>query len=429
MVAVSACMLGQLRPVETPRSPLFSLSPVKLAPHTTGGRRSPLALLVVALVLLVMPMESLAQGERVPTAPDSGIQPPEVSASNIYVFDATAGVELYARNADQRVPIASTVKIATALVVMANTELDEEVTILESDLVEPPFSDMGVNGLTAGDTFTVEQLLVGLLVPSGSDAANALARHIGMNLADTEDPETGFNAFVDEMNNYVLSIGLKNTRFSNPAGDDSDNNYSSAHDLARLGGRLMRDQTLRAIVAQPTMSLKSIGPEQRPYADDGTNQLLGQRGVVGIKTGSTPDAGACLVSSRQVNDGRNTVITVVLGSDLAYDANDMIATDGRWADTEAIFNAMDDTFRWVAPAADGVFPGLDEQMAVWGVSMQEPPPIPVPNDPAYAIRYQLVLVPPDGEKATGRVLLYYGEDEVGSLPVYPTEANQTQVAA
>jgi D-alanyl-D-alanine carboxypeptidase len=288
---------------------------------------------------------------------------------------------------------------------------------------------MGVNGLTAGDTFTVEQLLVGLLVPSGSDAANALARHVGMSLADTDDPESGFNAFVDEMNNYVLSIGLKNTRFTNPSGDDSDNSYSSAHDLARLGGRLMRDQTLRAIVNQPAMSLTSIGPEQRPYEEPGTNQLLGQRGVVGIKTGSTPEAGACLIGARSVNDGRNTVITVVLGSDLAYDANDIITTDGRWGDTEAIFNAMDDTFRWVAPAAEGVFPGLDEQMSVWGVSMQEPPAIPVPNDPTYAIRYQLVLVPPDGEKATGRVLLYYGEDEVGFLPVYPTETAQTQAAA
>lgn len=409
---------------------MFSLFPVKTAPNTTPGRALRLALFVVALVLFVMPAVSLAQDERVPTAPDSGIQPPEVSAGNVYVYDATAAVELYARNADQRVPIASTVKIATALVVMANAELDEEVTILDSDLVDPTvFSNMGVNGLTPGDTFTVEQLLVGLLVPSGSDAANALARHVGMNLADTDDADSAFNAFVDEMNNYVLSIGLKNTQFTNPAGDDSDNSYSTAHDLARLGGRLMRDQTLRAIVGQPAMSVRSIGPEQRPYEEPGTNQLLGQRGVVGIKTGSTSEAGACLVTARQVNDGRNTVITVVLGSDLAYGENNDIIADGRYTDTEAIFNAMDDTFRWVAPAAEGVFPGLDEQMAVWGVSMQDPPAIPVPNDPAYAIRYQLVLVPPDGEKATGQVLLYYGEDEVGSLPVYPTEASQVQVAA
>lgn len=401
-------------------------------PKITVRRRFVAPLLLMLLLLLsavAVPLVSLAQDESIATAPDSAIQPPGVSAGSVYVYDATAGVELYALNADQRRAIASTAKIATALVVAANVELDEEVTILESDLVAPPSSDMGAEGLTAGDTLTVEQLLVGLLIPSGSDAANALARYVGMQLADTDDAETGFNAFVDEMNVYADAVGLKNTRFTNPAGEDSPNSYSTAHDLARLGGRLMRDDTLRSIVAQPEMNLVSVGPERRAYIEAGTNQLLGQSGVVGIKTGSTPEAGACLVSARQVNDGNNTVITVVLGSDLAYDENSMIIDDGRWADTEAIFAAMDETFRWVAPAAEGVFPGLDEQMAVWGVEMQEPPAIPVPNNPDAAIRYQLVLVPPDGDKAAGRVLLYFGEDEVGSLPVYPTESAHIQAAA
>ncbi len=412
------------------------LATTQSRPRQRAPRRvaAPLLTLVTASLTLLfslsLPGVALTQAQPVRNAPDTTIQPPELSATAVYAYDATAGVELFARNADERLPVASTIKIATALVVVEHAELDEEVTIIESDLVDITLSsNMGLNGLVAGDTFTVEQLLVGLLVPSGSDAANALARHVGMKLADTEDAETGYNAFVDEMNTFVRDLGFKNTQFTNPAGDDSANSFSSAYDLARLGGRLMRNPTLAAIVAEPYMRVISVGPEGRIYEEDGTNQLLGQFGVVGMKTGSTTEAGACLISARLVNDGGNTIITVVLGSDLVYDANNIITTDGRWADTEAIFRAMDETFRWVAPSADGVMPGLGEQLAVWGVSMREPPAIPVPNDADYAIRYQLVLVPPDGDKQTGRILIYFGEDEVGALPLYPEEAASPALVA
>lgn len=376
--------------------------------------------LLAALLLAVLVLAPAAPISAEDAAPNTTIQPPDVTAKSVYSYDATSDVELYAKNADARLPIASTVKIMTALVVMKHVPLDEQVQVIQADQVPDPnvYSNMG---LQAGDTLTVKQLLEGLFIVSGSDAANALARYVGGKVGGDTDQTAAMSAFIREMNQTALDMGLTNTRFTNPNGDDEDNSYSSAHDLAIMAGQLLQDPDIIAIMQEPTLQVTSVGPEHRTYfAGANTNQLLGQYGVVAGKTGSTPNAGACLVIGRDVNGGANLVITVVLGSHLEYDANARIVEnqDKRWSDMAVILSAMDKDYRWVSPQEDGVMPGLADQMAVWQVGMKDPPMIPVPYDSKNAIRYQLVLVPADGTKQAGEVLIYFGKDRVGQLPVF-----------
>lgn len=389
-----------------------SIAPI---PRARGLWQALLALLVAAVV--IAPAATARAQDK---TPDTVIQPPGVTAKSVYSYDATSGVILYAANADERLPIGSTVKVMTALVVMKHVQFDEQVQIIAQDQVPDPnvYSNMG---LRAGDTLTVKQLMEGLLIVSGSDAANALARYVGTKLGGDDDPTAAGNAFIREMNQTALDMGLTNTRFVNPNGDDADNSYSSAHDLAIMASQLMQNPEITGIMEEPTLQVTSVGPEHRTYfAGTNTNKLLGQYGVVGGKTGSTPDAGACLVVGRQVNGGTNLVVTAVLGSHLEYDTNSRIVEnqDKRWSDMSAILDAMDKEYRWVSAKEDGVMPGLADQMAVWNVGLKDPPMIPAPYDTKLAIRYQLVLVPADGEKQAGEVLIYFGKDRVGSLPIY-----------
>lgn len=254
-----------------------------------------------------------------------------ITARSYVALDMASGDTLLARDADREIPIASTVKIATALVALEYVDLADEVLILESDLVDyMVHSNMA---LVAGDVLTVEQLLHGVLIASGSDGANALARHVGERLGDG-DP---IARFVDAMNEYAQANGMEHTQFANPTGDDDPDAYSSARDIARLGAELMANETLAAIVGMPSYSFISVG-NGAEYVGNSTNQLLGVDGVVGIKTGSTGPAGGCVIIARESRDGMQVI--AVLGSDLEYQEN-VIVLDARWDDARRIFTLLE----------------------------------------------------------------------------------------
>lgn len=353
----------------------------------------------------------------VPPQPASAaIQVPDVTAQGVYAFDANTGIKLFGKNENERMPIGSTVKIVTALVTMKYAELDQEVTIVEGDLVDIAV-DSNMN-LQTGDTLTVSQLLYGLLIPSGSDGANALARHVGQIISGSDDPIAQYDAFVGAMNSYVADLGLENSRFTNPHGLDAPNSYSSARDIAVLGSLLMKDEFLAGIVKEPGYSFVSVGPEARPYQGGSTNSLLGESGVVGVKTGSTEEAGGCVVLARQVNSGGSLVITAVLGADLAYDDAGKITTDQRWDDATQLFQYMDASFAWLPLNDSETFANLPTELQVWGVSVKGNPAIPVTTGDATQTRYQLALAPDGG----GTIDIYYDQDRVGSLPLEPASA-------
>jgi D-alanyl-D-alanine carboxypeptidase (penicillin-binding protein 5/6) len=343
------------------------------------------------------------------------LAPAGLTAQSVYSFDSNSNVLLYSQNPDERFAIGSLVKIATALVVVENvTDFNEQVLIDDSDTVDITLeSNMQ---LIAGDTLSVSLLLYGLLIPSGNDAAKALARHVGGKLSGASEPEAARSAFHDRMNAFAAEQGFENTHFENASGMDARDTFSSAREVALLFSLLMQNERLRDIVAQPAYQGTSTGTEKRLYGDETTNERLGQSGVIGGKTGTTEEAGACVAFAREMPEG-NIVITAMLGSDAEYDANNKLITE-RWIDVDKLLADMDETFTWVAPPDDATMPGLEGEMNVWQVETKEQPRVPLrAGDDNFL--YQLVLGAPvsAGEQA-GKVDLFYGEVQLGSFPVY-----------
>lgn len=390
-------------------------APISHAPTRLVGRR---ALIATALAGLIAPVWS-GRARLAAAAPRPVPAPPATDAAAVFAIDIDAGAELYALAADERRPTGSTIKIATALVTIANVALDETVVIDASDQVDIEiYSHMG---LIAGDTVSVRQLLYGLLLPSGSDAARALARHIGAKLSggDPSAADAARAAFVAAMNELGAGLGLQNSHFVNASGDDDPDQYSSARDLATLATALLADSTLAEIVRTPTWQSVSLGPEQRPFALTNVNLLLTEDpATIGVKTGSTPDAGTCLVSARRIGGDGNRVVTVVLGSTGRYE-DGILVEDGRWDATRAVNAAMTSDYSWISLTAPDALPGLTEELAVWRAAVDPRVAQPVPAADVSGLRYRLVLGPEaDPGAEVGRIMLFAGSDVIGERPVF-----------
>jgi len=351
-------------------------------------------------------------------------QPPDVSAKAAFVRDISAGVDLYDLNGDDRLSAGSTIKIATAIVARATVDLDSEVLILESDPVEEGYSTME---LIVGDTLTVEQLLLGLLIPSGGDAAQALARYAGATLLgvdpDTVDPQQATTRFVEAMNGLARDLGLQNTQFVNPDGRDAADQFTSARDLTTIATEFMKDETLREMVAMPTYEF--VSPGGNTYTKANTNELLAEPGVVGIKTGSETQAGACLILASEFR--ANEVITVVLGSELAYDEETSEKTvDRRYDDARAILAGLEADYRWVEVDDPATVPGLEDALFAWQVTMRDGPELVMPTSGDDDLTFRLRLgAPGEPEQEVGRVLFFAGSTQVGERPLLQATAAQS----
>ena len=231
--------------------------------------------------------------------PDHGPlrMPSHLSASGMLLIDLTSGEELLSRNADQRHPMASLTKIMTALLILEHHDLTDILPI-------PPSAEQihgSTLGVKAGEHFTVADLLRGMLIPSANDVAYALA---------IDDARTAA-AFVQQMNLRARTLGLKNTHFVNPAGLDSDQQYSSARDLGWLTMAALKNPEFRAIVKTKAAKINSI--EGKEFDLRNTNELLQDNdNVFGVKTGTTNAAGECLIVLFE-EEGRPYLL-VLLGS-------------------------------------------------------------------------------------------------------------------
>jgi len=215
-----------------------------------------------------------------------------VSAEKAYVLDAVSGRVLFERNPDQRSLIASTTKIMTALVVC------EQCNVL--DRMRIPKEAVGIEGssmyLREGEILTLQELLYGLMLSSGNDAAVALAIYCGGTV----------EGFAERMNDKAHVLGMKNTHFENPNGLDSPGHYSTARDLAILAAYAMENPIFRQ-----TVSTKSVKVGQR-YLTNHNKLLWRVEGADGVKTGFTRAAGRILVSST-AREGRR-IIAVTLNA-------------------------------------------------------------------------------------------------------------------
>jgi serine-type D-Ala-D-Ala carboxypeptidase (penicillin-binding protein 5/6) len=352
---------------------------------------------------------------------------PKVTAQAVYAIDATAGVELYALNADQPRPPASTTKIASAIVfVDAVSDLNQPVTIEDEDVARLA-DDESRMGLEPGDVVTAHDLLEGMLIQSGADATYAAARIAGSAiLARSGGDGDPIAAFVGAMNALAGDLHLAHTHFANPVGIDEDGQVSTARDLASLAVDALKRGPIAEVVALRSVKVRVAGADPREVTLENTNQLLDGDAIYGVKTGTTEAAGACLVLAKR-EPGGNQLITVVLGSHVEYDADNLIVAneDKRWADTEAVVGAVERDVRWLLPDDPTEVPGLRDELAAWQVELRDRSAVVVPADRLDAFRYVLQLGPAaKANTQVGRVLFFVGSEKIAEKPVFqaPTSA-------
>lgn len=252
---------------------------------------------------------------QLPQEPSAGA--PFVSCKAWVAYDPKTGTLIDGSDANKSLEIASTTKIMTAWLVSkwANEQpgiLDERVTF-SARADNTPGSSATIRG---GESVTVRELLYGLMLPSGNDAATALAEHFGdrFYVAPEDKPSSSYENFVAAMNEEAKRIGMTHTSFRNPHGWPHEEHYSSCYDLALLASKVMESTLLQEVVGtrQFSCETQSIEGYRRKLTWKNTNELLGTEGYVGVKTGTTDSAGACLVSC-SVREGQKLIV-VTLGS-------------------------------------------------------------------------------------------------------------------
>ena len=222
---------------------------------------------------------------------------PKLNSRVALVYDRSSGRVLYEKNGDKQTPMASTTKIMTAIVVIENSNLNDIVTI-NAKAAGTGGSRLG---LKKNDKITVQNLLYGLMLKSGNDAAVALAGHIGGSI----------EGFADLMNKKAIELGLINTHFVVPHGLDSEEHYTTAYELAKITDYALNIDKIKEIVGTKQYTV-TINGNAKTISN--TNELLGNlNGVYGVKTGFTNGAGRCLVTSCKRDE--LDIITVVIGAD------------------------------------------------------------------------------------------------------------------
>ena len=226
---------------------------------------------------------------------------PKTNSRRYIVYDRISKSMIIGKNEDIKSAMASTTKIMTTIVILEKADLNEKVT------VSAKAGGTGGSrlGLKRGDKASVRDLLYGLMLRSGNDAAVALAEHVGGSVKE----------FAELMNEKAIELGLTNTHFVTPHGLDDANHYTTALELAKLTDYAMDNETFAKIVGTKSTTIY-INNQSRQI--NNTNELLGVlNGVVGVKTGFTNNAGRCLVTETKRNN--MDIITIVLGADTKKD--------------------------------------------------------------------------------------------------------------
>jgi D-alanyl-D-alanine carboxypeptidase (penicillin-binding protein 5/6) len=258
--------------------------------------------------------------------------PPFVTAKTWAIADGRTGAVLWGHDETKRVDIASTTKIMTAFIVLrlaANEPgvLDETVTFSR----DADTTIGSTSGVQEGEKLPVRELLYGLLLPSGNDAAVAFAEHFGARMKPAAEPSAGADPlpqFIAEMNRTASELGLRETHFVNPNGLTAPGHQSSARDLAKLTHHALALPSFARYVSTVKRGATVELPDgrKRNLLWTNTNRLLDTEGYDGVKTGTTRAAGECLVASGRRNGDH--VIVVVLGAS---------STDARYADARNLF--------------------------------------------------------------------------------------------
>ncbi|MGW6027783.1 D-alanyl-D-alanine carboxypeptidase family protein [Streptomyces sp. NPDC055099] len=253
----------------------------------------------------------IAGGALTTPAHAAALPKPSIAAKGGYVMNNGTGKTLFTKAADTRRSTGSTTKIMTAKVVLSQSNLNLNSKVK----IEKAYSDYIVRNtassarLIVGDKVTVRQLLYGLMLPSGCDAAYALADKFGK--GSTRSARV--KSFIGKMNAQARSLGMTNTHFDSFDGIGNGSNYSTPRDLTKLASSAMKSSTFRTVVktksTKQKVTTKSGGYRYMSWTN--TNTLLGSySGAIGVKTGSGPQAKYCLVFAA-TRDGKTVIGTVL----------------------------------------------------------------------------------------------------------------------
>jgi D-alanyl-D-alanine carboxypeptidase (penicillin-binding protein 5/6) len=250
---------------------------------------------------------------------------PTIAAQGGYVMNNANGTSLYTKAADTRRSTGSTTKIMTAKVVLSqpNLNLDAKVTIQKAYSDYIVANNWASNAkLIVGDKVTVRQLLYGLMLPSGCDAAYALADKFGTGSTRA----ARVKSFIGKMNTAAKNLGLTNTHFDSFDGIGQGANYSTPRDLTKIASSAMKNSTFRTIVKTKSYTAKTITKTgsvrtMAPWENTNKGLLSGYSGTIGVKTGSGPEAKYCLVFAATRN-GKTVIGTVLASTSVAQRETD-----------------------------------------------------------------------------------------------------------
>lgn len=238
-----------------------------------------------------------ASATAIDTSSNNQISEPQINSRAAVVIDRNTGTVLYGKNENQKRKMASTTKIMTAIIIIENCNLND-TTIISKKAASTGGSKVG---LKTGNKVSINDLLYGLMLCSGNDAAVALAEYCSGSVTN----------FAIKMNEKALELNLKSTHFETPHGLDSEAHYTTAYELATLANYAMQNTTFKKIVGT---KLATISINGYPKQLSNTNELLGNfEGIYGVKTGFTNGANRCLVTACKRKN--MDVICVVLGAD------------------------------------------------------------------------------------------------------------------
>lgn len=247
----------------------------------------------------------------------NNLPPPKLSASAILVVDLNSDTLLFEKNSNLKVVPASLTKLATAILVLEKCQPDQIITVPQ--IATPPGTKVG---LVKGERISVENLLYGLLLPSGNDAANVLSITC----------YSSFDHFLSSMTNLTQKLNMINTQFNNPSGLPAKNQFTTAADLLKLTKTFLVDQRLSAIVSTREKIVTDVSGKISHKLVN-LNKLLENPKVLGVKTGTTV-TGENLITLKGDNSQKIVVI--------------LLQSQDRFGETQEIFGWIEQNFRWQA---------------------------------------------------------------------------------
>ncbi|MCM1525018.1 MAG: D-alanyl-D-alanine carboxypeptidase [Ruminococcus sp.] len=351
-----------------------------------------LAILMSALIVQV-PADTVVQSVSAP--------PADISAKAAVLIEAKTGRVVWGKNENTRLPMASTTKIMSALITLESGGLDEEFTV-DSEAVKTEGSSMG---LREGDIVSKRDLCIGMLLPSGNDAANCAAVRVAGDIP----------SFAELMNRKAASLGLVSTHFVTPSGLHDDGHYSTAYDMAQLASYALKNPEFREICGKHSVKLSFGNPPYDRWLTN-TNKLLDRyEGCIGVKTGFTDEAGRCLVSAAE-RDGV-TLVCVTLNAPDDWNDHEKLLDYGFTAVANVPLEA--DPYFTVGLAGSS---GRDNLTLIPCTA----PVCPIIKGTAPDISWkiavpQFVYAPVEKGRSVGTLIIYDGGREIDRIPLISAE--------